>query len=592
MISIATIRLCQAAFLCLAFLAFSCEKKNNNNILLLENSDLKVNETTPKRTLAQQSADTFRLDIGSDAFVYGRADQMTVDLVVEIYDPNKKKIGTYDGPSRGDERFKFTTNTPGIHRVVVSPFEHGSGDYTLTVNGVEAIATDPEKLADQIVSAALKEGETPGATVAVQRDGKIVFSKGYGYADLEYGIKNTPSTIFHIASVSKQFTAFAIAMLADQGKLNLNDDIRKYLPELHDFGSVITIEHLVHHTSGLRDQWSLLMMAGWRLDDVITKDQIMRVLSRQTDLNFKPGDEMVYCNSGYTLMAEIVSRVTGETFSDWCKKNIFDPLEMKSTLFYDDHEKIVKNRAYSYYEVPEGFKKSVLSYANAGATSLFTTVEDLSLWAVNFEKMKVGNKNVMDIMNRKFVLNNGDTIRYAFGQAIEEYKSLMSYSHGGADAGYRTFLLRFPDQHFSVCVFSNLASFDPGGLSYELANIYLAKELKEKPSQVPPPPPSKEEPPFDPAGVKLLEFTGRFYSPELETFYTLDIKNDTLVAHHQRHDDLKLAPYKKDGFTTNFLGNLEFTRNGKGQVIGMKASNGRVRNLVFNKQREGEKLRR
>ena len=129
-------------------------------------------------------------------------------------------------------------------------------------------------------------------------------------------------------------------------------------------------------------------------------------------------------------------------------------------------------------------------------------------------------------------------------------------------------LLRFPDQHFSVCVFSNLASFDPGGLSYELANIYLAKELKEKPSQVPPPPPSKEEPPFDPASVKLSEFTGRFYSPELETFYTLDIKNDTLVAHHQRHDDLKLAPYKKDGFTTNFLGNLEFTRNGKGQVIG------------------------
>ena len=293
---------------------------------------------------------------------------------------------------------------------------------------------------------------------------------------------------------------------------------------------------------------------------------------------------MVYCNSGYTLMAEIVSRVTGETFSDWCKKNIFDPLEMKSTLFYDDHEKIVKNRAYSYYEVPEGFKKSVLSYANAGATSLFTTVEDLSLWAINFETMKLGNKNVMDIMNRKFVLNNGDTIRYAFGQAIQEYKSLMSYSHGGADAGYRTFLLRFPDQHLSVCVFSNLGSFDPGGLSYELANIYLAKELKEKPSQVPPPPPSEEEPPFDPASVKLSEFTGRFYSPELETFYTLEIKNDTLVAHHQRHNDLKLAPYKKDGFTTNFLGNLEFTRNGKGQVVGMKASNGRVRNLVFNKE--------
>jgi len=575
---------------CFVVTLLSCGEKRPASILLTENSDLKTGESTPKRTLSQHAADTFRLNISDDAFVYGEADQITVDLVVEIFDPNKKKIATYDGPARGNERFKFTTTTPGIHRVVVSPFENNTGDYTLTINGAEPIATDPEKLADQLVSAILSQGETPGATVAVQQGGKIVFSKGYGYADLEYGIKNTPSTIFHIASVSKQFTAFAIAMLADQGKLNLNDDIRKYLPELHDFGSVITINHLVHHTSGLRDQWSLLMMAGWRLDDVITKDQIMRVISRQTDLNFKPGNEMLYCNTGYTLMAEIVSRVTGEPFPEWCKKNIFDPLAMKNTLFYDDHEKIVKNRAYSYYEVNGGFKKSVLSYANAGATSLFTTVEDLSLWAVNFEKMKVGNKNVMEIMNQKFVLNNGDTIRYAFGQAIEEYKSLMSYSHGGADAGYRTFLLRFPDQHFSVCVFSNLASFDPGGLSYELANLYLADQLKEKPSNVPPPPPSEEEPPFDPMSIKLSDFTGRFYSPELETFYTLDIKNDTLVAHHQRHNDMKLSPYKKDGFSTGFLGNLEFIRNAKGEVIAVKASNGRVRNLVFNK--EDEELRR
>ena len=584
MISIASTRLSMAILTFIAFLFFSCEKKTTTTLLLPNESDLNVDESTPKRTLTKLSADTFRLNIGGNAFVYGFADQMTADFVVEIYDPNKKKIGTYDGPARGHERFKFTTTIPGIHRIVVSPFEQNTGDYSLTINGIEAIATDPEKLADQIVSAAIDEGETPGATVAVQQNGKIIFSKGYGYADLEYGIKNTPATIFHVASVSKQFTAFAIAMLADQGKIKLDDDIRKYIPELHDFGSVITIEHLVHHTSGLRDQWSLLMMAGWRLDDVITKDQIMRVLSRQTDLNFKPGDEMLYSNTGYTLMAEIVSRVTGEPFAEWCKKNIFDPLDMKSTLFYDDHEKIVKNRAYSYYEDPGGFKKSVLSYANAGATSLFTTVEDLSLWAVNFETMKVGNKNVMDIMNRRFILNNGDTIRYAFGQAIEKYKSLMSYSHGGADAGYRTFLLRFPEQHFSVCVFSNLASFDPGGLSYELANLYLADQMKEKPSNVPPPPPSKEEPPFDPKTVILSEFKGRFYSPELETFYTLDIKNDTLVAHHQRHNDMKLSPYKKDGFSTGFLGNLEFIRNTKGEVIAMKASNGRVRNLMFNKE--------
>src|SRR5260221_6470448 len=175
---------------------------------------------------------------------------------------------------------------------------------------------------------------TPGASVAVQKNCNVIYSKGFGYADLEHDIKNTPATIFHIASVSKQFTAFSIAMLADQGKLSLDDDIRKYLPELHDFGSVITINHLVHHTSGLRDQWSLLTMAGWIMDDVITLKQILRVISRQKDLNFKPGEEMVYCNTGFTLMAEIVSRIAHESFADWTKKNMFDPLEMKNTFLY------------------------------------------------------------------------------------------------------------------------------------------------------------------------------------------------------------------------------------------------------------------
>ncbi|MBA4054623.1 MAG: hypothetical protein C0490_07925, partial [Marivirga sp.] len=351
-------------------------------MLIAGNSDLIVGTPTLKSTLKKQVADTFRVDLKSGTFVYGFADQLTVDVVVEIYDPSHKKIASFDQPARGHEPYKFISSSTGIHRIVVAPFQENVGDYTLVLKGAEAVATDPEGRVGQILSATIGVGVTPGVSIAVQKDGKLIYSKGFGYADLEYDIKNTPTTIFHIASVSKQFTAFAIAMLADQGKLKLTDDIRKYLPELHDFGSVITINHLVHHTSGMRDQWSLLMMSGWRLDDVITQEQIMRVIGRQTDLNFKPGEEMLYCNTGFTLMAEIVHRITGESFAEWTKKNIFDPLDMKNTLFYDDHEKIVKNRAYSYYEVPGGFKKSVLNFANAGATSLFTTVEDLSLWAM------------------------------------------------------------------------------------------------------------------------------------------------------------------------------------------------------------------
>ena len=337
-------------------------------------------------------------------------------------------------------------------------------------------AQNPQAEVDKLIAAMIKP-ESGGVTVAVAEGDKILFSKGYGLANVEYNIPNSPKTIFHVASVSKQFTAFAIALLVEQGKISLDDDIRKYLPELHDFGSKITIRHLVHHTSGLRDQWNLLALAGWRLDDVITKNQVLRLISHQDELNFKPGDEFSYCNTGYTLMGEIVSRVTGKSFADWCSENIFKPLSMDRTLFYDDHEKIVKDRAYSYNDSPSGLKKSVLSYANAGATSLFTTAEDLTKWSANFYQMKVGSKTVMKQMEQRGILNKGDTLSYAFGQAIANYKGVKSIAHSGGDAGYRTFLIRFPEQQYSIVVLSNLGSFNPAGLAYQVADIYLKKYL-------------------------------------------------------------------------------------------------------------------
>ncbi len=186
-------------------------------------------------------------------------------------------------------------------------------------------------------------------------------------------------------------------------------------------------------------------------------------------------------------------------------------------------------------------------------------MEDLSLWAVNFEKMTIGNKNIMDMMNLRYVLNKGDTITYAFGQVIQKYKGLNTYSHG-ADAGFRTYLLRFPDQHFSIAVFSNGGSFPVGTLAYELADVYLKDEFKPEPEkkQESPPPGNPEQPKFDPTSVVLSDYTGKFYSPELETLYTLEVVKDTLVSHHQRHDDMKLTPTRKDAFYINILGDLEF----------------------------------
>jgi CubicO group peptidase (beta-lactamase class C family) len=569
-------------FLAIVIIVIACDQKPASS--LSGNSDLKIGETVGKKTLAQHAKDSFKLDLKQNAFVFGNVNQHNVDVVVKIFDPAHKEIATFDGPARGPEPFKFTTTSDGIYTVTVMPFEEGTGEYSITLGGAEVLSDDPEQRVGQIVKASSGGDEkTPGVAIAVQRDGKLILDKGYGYADLEQNTKVTPLTVFHIASVSKQFTAFAIATLADQGKINLDDDIQKYLPELHDFGTPITIRQLAHHTSGLRDQWSLLTMAGWRMDDVITMPQIMRLLSRQTELNFKPGDEHLYCNTGFTLMGEIVKRVSHETFPEWCRKNIFDPLGMKNTLFYDDHERIVENRAYSYHRGENGYKKSVLSYANAGATSLFTTVEDLSLWAQNFEKITVGNPNIMKIMESRYVLNNGDTIDYAFGQVAGKYKGLDTWSHGGADAGYRTFLVRFPDQHMSVSVFSNDASFPVGDLAYQVADLYLKDELKPQPeapaAQQNPP----AETPFDPSTLKLADYAGTYFSPELETTYRFEVKNDTLIAHHQRHDDMQLRPTKADGFNINILGNLDFYRE-KGKVAGFRASNGRVRNLKFIRQ--------
>ena len=321
--------------------------------------------------------------------------------------------------------------------------------------------------------------DSPGAAVVVVKDGMVVFRKGYGSAQLEYGVPITPSTVFHVASVSKQFTAMAITMLEEAGKLSVDDDVRKYIPELADFGKTITLRHLLNHTSGLRDQWELLILSGWRMDDVITQAHIMDRLVRQRELNFAPGTRHLYCNSGFTLLAEIVSRVSGVPFTQWTLENIFRPLGMTSTHFHLDHQEIVRNRAYSYDgSRDKGFAQSVLNYANVGATSLFTTVEDMANWIRNFEDKRVGGAAVLDRMLTPGVLADGKAISYARGIDTGEYRGLKFFGHGGADAGFRSDVMIVPGERFGVAVFSNLGDFAPGALSRQIADIYLASRFK------------------------------------------------------------------------------------------------------------------
>lgn len=335
-----------------------------------------------------------------------------------------------------------------------------------------------ERAVDQLF-ARWAEPNSPGAVIAVLRDGKIIYSQGYGAANLEYGVPNTPATVFHLASVSKQFTAFAIYQLAHEGKLSLDDDVRKYVPKLHDFGKPITIRQLLHHTSGVRDQWNLLALAGWRLDDEITDDDVAHLLFQQTELNFEPGDQFLYSNSGYTLLAMVVRQVSGKTLPEFTKERIFDPLGMSHTHFQDKYGMPVKDRAYSYGRQPDGkYQYIALTYSTVGPSSLFSTVGDLARWDENFYTGQVGGLTLLAEMQQKGKLNNGKDINYASGLSIGKYRGLRTVEHSGGDAAYRTNILRFPDQHFSVVILANAGDLTPAALSFRIADIYLKELLK------------------------------------------------------------------------------------------------------------------
>src|SRR5580693_8208012 len=349
--------------------------------------------------------------------------------------------------------------------------------------GTSSSQTLPPDAAKQIDKVFEKwdKPDSPGCSLGVYKDGKIAYKRGYGMANLNDDIPNTPATVFHVASMSKQFTAASIVLLAQQGKLSLDDDVRKYIPELPDFGQRITIRHLIHHTSGLRDQWNLLDLAGWRYSlDLITDDDVMSVMTRQKDLNFKPGEKHVYCNTGYTLMGLIVKRVSGMSLREFTAKNIFEPLGMTHTHFRDDHAEIVKHNALGYGQEDKNkpFRLSVTNFDTVGATSLHTTVEDLQLWDENFYHPRLGDQAFLEQMLERGKLNNGEQLDYAFGLVVSKYKGLPTVDHGGADAGYRSDLTRFPEQHFSAAVLCNSADANPTGLVHQVADIFLAKDLK------------------------------------------------------------------------------------------------------------------
>ena len=319
---------------------------------------------------------------------------------------------------------------------------------------------------------------SPGAALAIIRDGEIIYKRGYGMANLEHNVPITSTSVFRIGSTSKQFSASCIAILALQGKISLDDDIRKYIPELSKHEKPITIRHLVHHTSGIRDYLTLASIAALPDDHFYTPEDSVELIARQKGLNFLPGEEHLYSNSGYFLMGEIVKRVSGKSLNDFAQEHIFKPLGMKNTHYHDDHTLVVKNRADGYSPTKGGFRINMTTLDHVGDGGVFTTVEDMFLWDQAFYTNKLG-KQLMDLIQTPGALNNGEKLNYAFGLGIDEYKGLNRVSHGGGFVGFRAQMVRFPDQKFTVVCLANLGTINPSRLCTQIADIYLADHFKK-----------------------------------------------------------------------------------------------------------------
>ena len=435
-------------------------------------------------------------------------------------------------------------------------------------------------------------GDRPGAAVAVLMGGEVVHRAGYGTAHLDHGIPITPETVFDIASISKQFGAIAALLLENEGKLDLDADVRGYVPELPDFGAVITARHLIHHTSGIRDWPHTMALGGIGFTDVISFEKILRMLYRQEAINFEPNSEYAYSNTAYNLLARVIEVQSGMTFREYTESRIFGPLGMTRTHFSDDYLEVVPGRAESYAPMGaaggeaagEGFQRMPNQLTALASSSLHTSIDDFVRWMRNYETAQVGGEEMLQTMLRPGVLTNGDTLDYAHGLAVGEYRGLPTFGHGGSWVGYRTNFVRFPEQNLSIAVFCNVSDCDPAGRARRVAEVYIGDLMAPEP-EVPEPEPDAEGPSL--TADQLREYEGSYRSPELDSTYDLEVDAEgRLVATHWRNDPSVLSPAGEDEFTGDqwFLPEVRFVRDGAGRLSAFTVTGVRVRDLIFERR--------
>jgi CubicO group peptidase (beta-lactamase class C family) len=433
--------------------------------------------------------------------------------------------------------------------------------------------------------------DTPGCAVGASVNGSTVVQKAYGMADLEHDVPNAADTIFEAGSVSKQFTAAAVLLLARDGKLSLDDPIRKYFPEVPDYGAPITIRHILTHSSGLRDWGSVAAIGGWpRTTRTYTHAHVLDIISRQKALNFTPGSHYSYSNSGYNLAAMLVARVSGTTFAEFSRTRIFEPLGMTRTSWRDDHQRIVKGRAMAYSQEGNRFRIEMPFENVHGNGGLLTTAGDLLRWNQNFVTPKVGDAALVAEQQETGRFTSGAVNSYAFGLMIGTYKGVREVSHSGATAGYRAHLVRYPDQNVSVAVLCNGSSGAAAQYAHAVADELLGPALKPDAPRVPAIPETRgplaalqRDDAYKPTAADLAPFAGTYHSDEAEVQWTIVVDAATLIIRRRPGPGASVAlrPRARDTFDAPGIGTILFRRGGAGMVNELSVIQDRVWDLRF-----------
>ena len=435
-------------------------------------------------TLATDGTLRYELNLPNKHFVAGRVDQDGVDATVTITGPAGKRVLRAARIGRGGpETFAFATDTAGRYLIEVTPATAGKGGAVrMQLTRSEPVATTAEGKVDQAAAQLYKD--TPGAVVGVIKGGKLAFVKAYGAADLTYGMPFTPETPTNIGSSSKQFTGFALALLASRGKLSLDDDVRKHIPELKDFGRKITLRHLLSHTTGYREFINTLIIEGRQVleGDYIAPDEVIKVINRQPTLQNEPGAEFNYNNSAFSLATIVVERVTGRPFAEWMREEVFLPLGMTKTWVRANPGQIIHGRSIGYIAGEGGFREVRDLHASQGAGGINTTPADIAKWWRNFKTGELGGPAVIKEMTTSFVLNSGSPSGYGYGLFLDTNRGLKRWQHGGNDVAHSSTFVYYPDLDAGYVVFSNYQGV-PGGIANVVENAFFGEHMTAPPQR-------------------------------------------------------------------------------------------------------------